>query len=839
MHMSKTMNKLEDQTNGSNLDAWNMNGSSNNGGGGGAAAAAASGKSDVGSLFAFGTVDYTTSSSSAGTSVPTSKDSTSPLSTSSSISSLSTDNSNPLRVQIPADVPETAPNMGRRFSISKSLPVSPKHDSKEEEGWDEPFEPSNSGLLFLPKSDSYDEFGIVNGRRDSLGPYPPQFNPSLLFDDDDSSNNNMQSNPAIGGGYGKHFNGMDPNPYISNIRRPPVPSVMDNSNNYHLMDQRFRPEELERDYGYIGGGGSAPNIRFPAGGYPRMSDEIPSRMGPMNPNAMNMHRNHISFNEYNPSWSSPNLAMYNSQNVNDDYDIDINDPWQQYPQPEEAIVGGKTMTVCRYFRQGYCGRGARCKFPHIYGDSDPQSNSISPSHSPIVGTITPPIMNGMDPTRNNILKPNQPPSPVPPVPNSRAARKAHKRSQSEGPKYPPLEMLQGRIYSLCKDQHGCRYLQKKLEEEKESQVEMIFNEAFDHMLELMADPFGNYLCQKLFGYCTQEQKTKITRKVAPGLVRVSLNMHGTRSVQKLIDCLTTDEQISMIIDALKDNVVLLIKDLNGNHVIQKCLHRLTPEQNQFIYDAVTLNCVSVASHRHGCCVLQRCIDHASDAQQVQLATEITYHALTLVQDAFGNYVVQYILDLKSERFTDALIRRFLGHVYKLSFQKFSSNVIEKCIRVAQPDTRRGLIQGLLDKDKLPQMLADQFANYVIQTSLDVAEPYERNVLAEMIRPLLPGIRHLPYCKRIQSRIMKEPGNNLPLAQGGMGPNPVPYGMGHEMMMPHGYGNYLPMPTPTPIQPPPMSPSSPESLAHSMMNMQLNPPLSPVGNRPPNRRRAAT
>lgn len=72
-----------------------------------------------------------------------------------------------------------------------------------------------------------------------------------------------------------------------------------------------------------------------------------------------------------------------------------------------------------------------------------------------------------------------------------------------------------------------------------------------------------------------------------------------------------------MIQALDPNVVTLIKDLNGNHVIQKCLHRLSAEHKQFVYDAVSENCIQVATHRHGCCVLQRCIDYASDDQKVK------------------------------------------------------------------------------------------------------------------------------------------------------------------------------------------------------------------------------
>ncbi|KAI9285788.1 armadillo-type protein [Umbelopsis sp. AD052] len=318
-----------------------------------------------------------------------------------------------------------------------------------------------------------------------------------------------------------------------------------------------------------------------------------------------------------------------------------------------------------------------------------------------------------------------------------------------------LKDLTGKIYELCKDQHGCRYLQKKLEEQNEENLNVIFNEVFKHFVELMTDPFGNYLCQKLLDYCNDEQRTIIVETVAKDLVGISLNMHGTRAVQKMIESLSTSRQIRMIIVALTPNVVTLIKDLNGNHVIQKCLHRLNATDNQFIYDAVSRHCVEVATHRHGCCVLQRCIDHASISQRAQIVTEVTHHALPLVQDPFGNYVVQYVLDLGDAAFSDALIRRFIGNVCTLSVQKFSSNVIEKCIRVSEPDTRKCLIEEMLDKDALEKLLRDSFANYVVQTSLDYADPDQRVKLVDCIRPILPSIRNTPYGKRIQGKLQRD------------------------------------------------------------------------------------
>jgi hypothetical protein len=57
------------------------------------------------------------------------------------------------------------------------------------------------------------------------------------------------------------------------------------------------------------------------------------------------------------------------------------------------------------------------------------------------------------------------------------------------------------------------------------------------------DPFGNYLCQKLLEYATDEQRNIICGSVVTDLVSISLNMHGTRAVQKMIDFLSTRQQV--------------------------------------------------------------------------------------------------------------------------------------------------------------------------------------------------------------------------------------------------------------------------------------------------------
>ncbi|XP_008782134.2 pumilio homolog 2-like [Phoenix dactylifera] len=322
-------------------------------------------------------------------------------------------------------------------------------------------------------------------------------------------------------------------------------------------------------------------------------------------------------------------------------------------------------------------------------------------------------------------------------------------------KYDDLMGIEGYVYSIAKDQHGCRYLQHKFDEGS-LQVDVIFNGIIDHVVELMVDPFGNYLMQKLLDVCSEEQMTRIILMLtedAEELVRISLNIHGTRAVQKLIETLKSRQQIALVISALRPGFLDLIKDLNGNHVVQRCLQCLTVEDNKFIFDAATKHCVDIATHQHGCCVLQRCISHSTGEHWMKLVAEISTNGLKLAQDDFGNYVVQYILDLKSPLVIANLVSQFEGNYVQLSMQKFSSHVVEKCLKVFGEDDQATIILELLSVSQFEQLLQHPYANYVIQSALQNTKGSLHATLVEAIHPHAAILRTSPYCKRIFSRAL--------------------------------------------------------------------------------------
>lgn len=86
-----------------------------------------------------------------------------------------------------------------------------------------------------------------------------------------------------------------------------------------------------------------------------------------------------------------------------------------------------------------------------------------------------------------------------------------------------------------------------------------------------------------------------------------------------------------------------------------------------------------------------------------------------------NYVVQYILDLKQGWATTEVMSRLEGNYAYLAMQKFSSNVVEKCLKLGVEEYRGRLVRELTQSSRLSQLLQDQYANYVIQSALSVCK----------------------------------------------------------------------------------------------------------------------
>lgn len=319
----------------------------------------------------------------------------------------------------------------------------------------------------------------------------------------------------------------------------------------------------------------------------------------------------------------------------------------------------------------------------------------------------------------------------------------------------PLAQLKNSILGLAKDQYGCRFLQKKIDENlislyqiRSANFEVIFKQIHPNLYELIIDPFGNYLIQKLINFCSETNLNLILEILQHNLFQISINQHGTRALQKIIDNLNNSYQLELLTKGLKAYIIELIKDLNGNHVIQKILNKYQPIDCQFIYDSIIKDLFIVATHKHGCCVLQKCLNHVTVSQLNEFSNCILNFSnfQLLINDQFGNYVLQYLILINSLEINYKIFHNFVKYgINNLCNLKFSSNVIEKflknCFNNEIVDSnfsnlKYDVIYHILIND-LNKLINDPYGNYVIQTLIDILENPNQDVVPTKLLRLIP------------------------------------------------------------------------------------------------------
>ncbi|XP_037668417.1 pumilio homolog 2 isoform X1 [Choloepus didactylus] len=329
-------------------------------------------------------------------------------------------------------------------------------------------------------------------------------------------------------------------------------------------------------------------------------------------------------------------------------------------------------------------------------------------------------------------------------------------------RFPNLQLrdLIGHIVEFSQDQHGSRFIQQKLERATPAERQMVFNEILQAAYQLMTDVFGNYVIQKFFEFGSLDQKLALATRIRGHVLPLALQMYGCRVIQKALESISSDQQvISEMVKELDGHVLKCVKDQNGNHVVQKCIECVQPQSLQFIIDAFKGQVYVLSTHPYGCRVIQRILEHCTAEQTLSILEELHQHTEQLVQDQYGNYVIQHVLEHGRPEDKSKIVSEIRGKVLALSQHKFASNVVEKCVTHASRAERALLIDEVCCQNDGPHsalytMMKDQYANYVVQKMIDVAEPAQRKIIMHKIRPHITTLRKYTYGKHILAKLEK-------------------------------------------------------------------------------------
>uniref|UniRef100_A0A672S0E4 Pumilio homolog 1 n=1 Tax=Sinocyclocheilus grahami TaxID=75366 RepID=A0A672S0E4_SINGR len=284
-------------------------------------------------------------------------------------------------------------------------------------------------------------------------------------------------------------------------------------------------------------------------------------------------------------------------------------------------------------------------------------------------------------------------------------------------RYPNLQLreIAGHVMEFSQDQHGSRFIQLKLERASPAERQLVFNEILQAAYQLMVDVFGNYVIQKFF------EVIRIKTFIYIGLV-----LHAVQAVSK-----TQNNSASVV----KFISLLALAERIRGHVF------------------------ALSTHPYGCRVIQRILEHCLPEQTLPILEEIHQHTEQLVQDQYGNYVIQHVLEHGRAEDKSKIVSEIRGNVLGLSQHKFASNVVEKCVTHSLRAERAMLIDEVCSMADGPHsalytMMKDQYANYVVQKMIDVAEPTQRKIVMHKIRPHIATLRKYTYGKHILAKLEK-------------------------------------------------------------------------------------
>lgn len=226
-----------------------------------------------------------------------------------------------------------------------------------------------------------------------------------------------------------------------------------------------------------------------------------------------------------------------------------------------------------------------------------------------------------------------------------------------------------------------RELRKQLESDPSPDVILAtFNESRDCWVDLCSDYIGNIIIQKLIEYGTEEQKTCLINSIAPHMAAIGIHKNGTWAIQKMIECVKTEEQITSITASLKPFTPALLLDQFGNYVVQCCLKFEYPH-NQFIFDSIYARCSEIAQGRYGARAIRTCLDsqYTIPSQKDLVSEALMRNAFPLSTNANGSLLLNWILDSQHTEHYLGIAVNLNPRLAQLCCHKLASSLILRLI----------------------------------------------------------------------------------------------------------------------------------------------------------------
>ena len=161
-------------------------------------------------------------------------------------------------------------------------------------------------------------------------------------------------------------------------------------------------------------------------------------------------------------------------------------------------------------------------------------------------------------------------------------------------------------------------------------------------------------------------------------------------------------------------MVRLITNSSGHFVILRFMQHFPYNHSRFILEAIQHYCLDIAVDHHGLRVLKAAIDMMPPNELHGVFKVISRLTMKLAENQYGNYCIQHVLDHAPYSVCTNIKTKMESKYVRLAKQKFSSNVVEKCLRTSNNEWRGIILRELTSC--VGELIRDRYGNYVLQTA---------------------------------------------------------------------------------------------------------------------------
>ena len=203
-------------------------------------------------------------------------------------------------------------------------------------------------------------------------------------------------------------------------------------------------------------------------------------------------------------------------------------------------------------------------------------------------------------------------------------------------------------------------------------------------------------------------------------------------MQGIIEHVGSKIEKTIIINTLKNHIKELYIDTYGSHVLEKIISCFEEEYVSFIYDYIIENFLDLAYNNNGICVIKKILTftHKKSLHE-KIKNIVKVNSLDLIQHSYGNYVIQVIVESWEDNEIKEILHLFDKKYTMLSLQKYSSNVVERCIEKFE-EILNQYINEVCESNRISEVMKNNFGNYVIQKALKLCNGEDKKKFVQFI-----------------------------------------------------------------------------------------------------------